>query len=150
MKFLVSFLLIIFSCVEKKEENSCDLLRTYSIKIPHLKFMNCEVVKQPSQNLIIANYRVETQHNKEVEKYLRDKYKMGKIVQFKWAYEVENYKLGLIKSFKDKNGELLTLDVSMFGEMKSAYDPKEGKTVFCANRDEVPYYKVTIILSESP
>ncbi|WP_291117036.1 hypothetical protein [Empedobacter sp. UBA7248] len=75
---------------------------------------------------------------------------MGKLVQFKWAYEIEMNKLGFIKSFKDKNGELLDLQVSMFGEMKQVYNSKTGNITFHVNRDEVPYYLVTITLSKSP
>lgn len=145
--FFISF---ISSAQNKiKQKYPCDLNNAFHINIPYLKFKNCERQPENSQTVLTANYIVETKNNYQLEKYLRSNYKMGKIVRFKWAYEIENNKFGLIKSFKNTNGELLDLEVSMFGEMKLYTDSKSGKLTFDSNRDEVPCFSVTISLSKT-
>lgn len=146
------FFLLLFLCslaCFAQQKYPCDLNIAFSISIPNLKFKNCKHY-QNEQKIVEAYYIVNTKNNTKVEKYLRERFKMGKLVQFKWAYEIEMNKLGFIKSFKDKNGELLDLQVSMFGEMKQVNNSKTRNITFHVNRNEVPYYLVTITLSKSP
>lgn len=155
IKIIITFLLIlssvsIFSQEKNKQNYPCDLNKSYDINIPNLKFKNCEYATEDAQNIVCANYVLETKYHYQVEKHLREKYKMGKIVQFQWGFEVENHQLGLIKSFMNKNGELLALQVSMFGEMKEEIDPITKQNSYVNDRNEVPYYVISIILSKNP
>ncbi|AQX13860.1 hypothetical protein BAX94_05135 [Elizabethkingia meningoseptica] len=117
----------------------CDLLKAYAAPIQGLKFERCEEPKELSQLMKTAYYTVSGKDHARIERFLREKYKMPKLVPFMGYYENEQGGSGRIREQQGENGSLYVLDVKMSGTMKSGTDPKTGQYTVYSNSDLAEY-----------
>lgn len=117
----------------------CDLLKAYAEPIKGLKFERCEEPKELSQLMTTAYYSVAGKDHVRIEKLLREKYKMPKLVPFMGHYETEHGGSGIIRKQEGENGSLYELDVKMSGKMKSGTDPKTGRYTVDSNSNLAEY-----------
>ncbi len=75
----------------------CDLLKAYAAPIQGLKFERCEEPKELSQLMKTAYYTVSGKDHARIERFLREKYKMPKLVPFMGYYENEQGGSGRIR-----------------------------------------------------
>lgn len=125
----------------------CDLLKAYATPIQGLKFERCEEPKELSQLMKTAYYSVSGKDHARIEKLLREKYKMPKLVPFMGYYENEQGGSGRIREQQGENGSQYVLDVNMSGTMKSGTDPKTGRFTIDSNSD-LAEYMVTVSIWE--
>lgn len=113
MKYLQVLIILFFSISGFTQTLECeDLLKQYAVKPSKTIFTNCNT--GTGQVILEANYKIAKADSDEVEKFLIQKYGMGKLKFTCCGWEPSNKGYFESKKLKSINKDY-TLEVSMFG-----------------------------------
>jgi len=141
---IIGVFLFTLSCTNYKKDD-CNLLETYSEQHKYLELVECKAGE--GQTIKYSTYRVIGIHSFEVENYLVEKYKMGKLKFTCCGWEPQDGKEGeIINSELKKLNKNYHLGVTMTG---SAEKKNDKDSLYIDNdRNMIDYFYVTVRLLE--
>ncbi len=128
---LMLFLSMVYVNAQDKDNFKCgDLLSDYATKPNHLEFVKSECLTG-GQIVCRATYKVEGKYVLEVEKFLREKYKMAEVVYFHGSFENKNAGYGYFynDAFKQFDEMTPAATISMGGMAASIKEEKVRSNV---------------------
>ena len=141
---IIGIFLFSVSCTNHKKDD-CNLLAAYSEQPKYLELVECK--KGEGQTINYSTYKVTGTHSLEVEKYLVENYRMGKLKFTCCGWEPQDGKEGeIINSELKKLNKDYHLLVTMTGSAEKKND--KDSLYIEKDRNKIDYFNVTVRLVE--
>jgi Domian of unknown function (DUF4952) len=140
--FLITSFFLLTAFVDKPLKCG-NLLEEYEGNPKNIEFLECSV--GTGQTILEAKYIVSGEHSEEIEKFLIEKYAIGKLKFTCCGWESINGQNGYVENeeLKKMNSDYI-LEISMFGNAEK--ENEEGEIYLERDRTKIDFYVTVKVL----